>query len=89
MRQIDNMTPAEIDTLKLKGMLGTRKAPAQPDLCIEVFNVRGNKGTIYSKQMKCEFPSSDIAKDVGKLAKEWLDLREAWLDLREAHIDLP
>jgi hypothetical protein len=25
MRQIDNMTPAEIDTLKLKGMIGTKQ----------------------------------------------------------------
>jgi hypothetical protein len=50
-----------------------------PDLCIEVFDVRGNTGTIYSKQMKCEFPSGDLAKDIGQLAKEWLDLREAYL----------
>jgi hypothetical protein len=50
-----------------------------PDLCIEVFDVRGNTGTIYSKQMKCEFPSGDLRKDIAELAHEWLDLREAYL----------
>jgi hypothetical protein len=57
----------------------TRKAPAPPELSIHVYDVVGKSGTIYSKQMKCEFPSGDLAKDIGKLAQEWLDLREAYL----------
>jgi hypothetical protein len=54
------------------------RAKNPPDLCIEVFDVRGNKGTIYCKQMKCEFPSGNITKDVADLTREWLDLREAY-----------
>jgi hypothetical protein len=59
----------------------TRKPLPTPDLSIEVFDVRvfeggRNKGTIVCKQMKCEFPSGDLATDVGKLAQEWLDLKE-------------
>jgi hypothetical protein len=56
-----------------------RKGAVGPDLCIAVYDVKGNKGTIVCHQMKCEFPSGDLRKDVGKLAQEWLDLREAYL----------
>jgi hypothetical protein len=34
----------------------------QPDLCIEVFDVRGNTGTIYSKQMNANFQAATLPK---------------------------
>lgn len=42
MRQIDNMTPAEIDTLKLKGMLGTPDKLKDCVLCGGRFSEFGN-----------------------------------------------
>ena len=65
--------------MKANKTLAQRKPPPAPDLTIELFDMKGRKGTIYCKEMKCEIHSGNVRKSVTELMQEWLDLREAYL----------
>ncbi len=60
MRQIDNMTPQEIDTLALKGMTAPRTASERAEL-YHTFDVENNTNTIESTP-ESEPPAPDKAQ---------------------------